>query len=213
LQAWLGVLQFMVNPDDERMKSASAKYAKRQQDRAHLVDALLVAFDPKWLGREMRNGRDCDVIEVSPDPRFQPHSIFEDALTHATAKVWVDHTADQLVRAEAQITSDVSVGGGILGKLYKGGTFVMEQTEVAPGVWLPTLYQYDFSGRRFLFPFEDHQVIEASHYRYIGSAKDALPIAENELIDNQEPTCRAQRAALDTCVQGDRRGQDEGAST
>lgn len=181
LQNWLDVLHFMVNPDDDRMKSATAKYVKRKQARKELVGALLTAFTRKWVGREMVDGHDCDVIELTPDPNFHPRSIFESALPHAKARIWVDHNAVQLVRARAQITSDVWVGGGVLGKLYKGGVFEMDQAEVAPGVWLPTRYQFDFSGRRFLFSFEEHQSIEASQYRYIGTVKDALAEAQTEL--------------------------------
>lgn len=181
LQNWIGVLQFMSNPNDERMKAASAKYAKRRQDRSKLVDAMLTAFTRKWIGRQTVNGHDCDVIQLDPDPTFHPHSIFESALQHANAKLWVDRDQIQLVRAEAHITSDIYVGGGVLGKLYKGGTFVFEQSQVSPGIWLPTRYQYDFSGRKFLFTFEEHQSIESSHYRYIGSTKEALAVAQSEL--------------------------------
>ncbi len=185
LQNWLSVLQFMVNPDDDRMKSATAKYLKKKQTRSQLVDAMLVAFNRKWVGRETVDGHDCDVIELTPDPNFRPRSIFEDALPHAKAKIWVDHDADQLVRARAEITSDVWVGGGILGKLYKGGVFSMEQAEVAPGIWLPTRYRFDFSGRKFLFGFEEHQSIETWNYQYVGSAKDALVEAQSELASGK----------------------------
>lgn len=185
LLVWQNVAQFMLTPNDERTKSASSKYSKRKQTRTQLVDAMMGAFTLKWIGREMRNGRDCDVVTLTPSAGFHPKSIFEEALTHASAKIWVDHDANQLVRAEALITSDISVGGGVLGKLYKGGTFVMEQTEAAPGVWLPSRYRYDFTGRKFLFSFEEHQSIEASHYRYIGSAKEALAVVQAELASGQ----------------------------
>lgn len=185
LQNWISVLQFMSNPNDERMKSASAKYTKRKQDRDKLVDAMLTAFAHKWVGRQTVNGHDCDVIQLDPDPNFHPRSIFESALQHANAKLWVDREQIQLVRAEAHITSDIYVGGGVLGKLYKGGTFVLEQSEVSPGIWLPTRYQYDFSGRRFLFTFEEHQSIESTHYHYIGSTKEALAVAQSELASGK----------------------------
>ena len=185
LQNWVDVLQFMVNPNDDRMKTATAKYLKKRQARTELVDAMLTAFTRKWVGRETMDGHDCDVIELTPDPNFHPHSIFEDALPHANAKIWVDHNANQLVRAEARITSDVWVGGGVLGKLYKGGVFVMEQTEVRPGIWLPTLYQFNFSGRKFLFSFEEHESIDVSRYRYMGSAKDAMAEAQSELASGK----------------------------
>jgi hypothetical protein len=181
LENWLDVLHYTVNPNDERTKSATAKYVRKKQTRAQLVDSMLVAFTRKWVGRETVDGHDCDVIELTPDPNFHPRSIFEDALPHAEAKIWVDHQAVQLVRARARITSDVWVGGGVLGKLYKGGVFEMDQSEIAPGVWLPTRYQFDFSGRKFLFTFEEHQTVETSQYHYIGTVKEALAEAQNEL--------------------------------
>jgi hypothetical protein len=107
--------------------------------------------------------------------------MFQGALAHVSAKIWVDHTADQLVRGEARVTNDISFGGGILGKLYRGGVVSMEQAEVAPGVWLPTRYQYDFAGRKFLFPFEEHQLIEVSRYRRVGPPQEALALVQDEL--------------------------------
>jgi hypothetical protein len=60
--------------------------------------------------------------------------------------------------------------------------------EVAPGIWLPSRYQYDFTARKFLFTFEQHQYIEASHYRRIGSPKEALAVVQNELATGKSFT-------------------------
>jgi hypothetical protein len=174
LAALEDALELALWPDDPKTKTASAKHQKRMLDRAELVDAAGEAYIVKWLGREKWNARDCDVFQLDPNPEFHPRSMLQEILTHVTVKIWVDHASDQLARGEAHITRDVSIGGGILGKLYRGGVFSMEQTEVAAGVWLPTRYQYDFAGRKFLFPFEEHQVVEASQYRKVGGAKEAL---------------------------------------
>jgi hypothetical protein len=173
LQLWEDILQRMTQPDDSKAKAAREKYQKRQHERADFLDAMKEAYIVKWLGRENHGGRNCDV--------FQPRSMFQSALVHVTAKIWVDHDADELVRGEAHILSDISFGGGLLGKLYRGGFVSMEQAEVAPGVWLPTRTEYEFTGRKFLFPFAEHQVIEASHYRRLGSLQQALVVVQNEL--------------------------------
>ena len=112
------------------------------------------AFLSKWLSADTRNGRECDVFELDPNPDFHPHSMFQNALSHVTAKISVDHESNQLVWGEAHVMSDISVGGGILGKVYRGSRISMGQGEVAPGIWLPTHYQYDFTGRKFLFAFQ-----------------------------------------------------------
>ncbi|MFZ0642845.1 MAG: hypothetical protein WAM25_06760, partial [Candidatus Acidiferrales bacterium] len=123
----------------------------------------------------------CDVFQVDPNPDFHPHSIAQDVLTRVTAKIWVDHATSQLARGEAHVIHDLSFGGGILGKLYRGGVFTLDQAEVAPGIWLPTRYQYDFTARKFLFTFEEHQYIEVSDYHRDGSPKQALALVQNEL--------------------------------
>ena len=181
LQSWVDVLSLMLRPDDPRTKTAYAKWQKKQQDRAELVDASRQAFLVTWTGREERNGRDCDVLDLQPNASFHPHTIFQEAITHVVAKIWVDRESNQMVRAEAHLLRDVSFGGGILGKLYRGGVFSLEQAEVAPGLWLPSRYQYDFTARKFLFTFEEHQYIEVSQYHRDGPPKQALAIAQNEL--------------------------------
>jgi hypothetical protein len=181
MQVLRDLLSTMANPNDPKAKAAFAKFDKRMRERAQFVDAASEAYTTKWIGREGRNGRDCDIFELDPDPKFQPRSMFQDAFAHITAKLWVDRETTQIVRGEARVTSDVSFGGGILGKLYRGSVVSMEQAEIAPAIWLPTSYQYDFAGRKFLFSFDQHQTIAVSRYRRIGAPKEALQIVQNEL--------------------------------
>jgi hypothetical protein len=181
LQAWADVLALMLKTEDPRTKIAYAKWQKKRQDRADLVDSSRLAFSVTWIGRENRNGRECEVLDLQPNGSFHPHNIFQEAITHVVAKIWVDRDSNQMVRAEARLLKDVSFGGGILGKLYRGGVFSLEQAEVSPGLWLPSRYQYDFTARKFLFTFEEHQYIEASQYHRDGPPKQALGIAQNEL--------------------------------
>jgi len=187
LQVLAETLALALKPNDPREKAAYAKYEKRKHDRAELVDGVKDAFTVKWLGRESLNGHDCDVIQLDPNPNFRARTTLQDALTHATAKLWVDHAADQLVRGEAHIVRDVSFGGGILGKLYRGAVFSMDQSEIAPGVWLPARYQYDYMGRKFVFTFEEHRYIEVSRYRRVGPPKQALAMVQDELSSGKSP--------------------------
>ena len=185
LKTWRELLELALKPDDSRAKLTYSKWQKKKTDRAELVDATQAAFLTKWSGQETVNGRLCDILELNPNPSFHPHTIFQDAMTHITAKIWVDHEKNQLARAEAHVMRDMAFGGGILGKLYRGGVFSFEQTEFAPGVWLPIRYQYDFMGRKFLFTFEQHQYIEAGQYHRIGPPKEALAQVNSEIASGK----------------------------
>jgi len=185
LQAWQDVLQLMLRSSDPGTKIAYEKYDRRNRQRAELVDSMVDSFEAKWTGRETHNGRSCNIFELAPKSDFHPHTLMQDALTHITAIIWVDRETDQMVRGEAHITRDISFGGGILGKVYRGGVFSMEQAEVSPGIWEPTRYQYDFGGRKFVFSFDEHEVVEASRYRRVGPPKDALVVVQNELASSK----------------------------
>ncbi|MGH9698835.1 MAG: hypothetical protein ACRD52_05160 [Candidatus Acidiferrales bacterium] len=181
LENWAAALQVAMNPEDPKTQSITGKFQKKNRDRSDLVDASRTAFIPKWLQSETFHGRLCDVLELDPNPDFHPRNLTEEAMTHVMAKIWVDHASNQLARGEAHVIRDIPVGAGILGKVYRGSSFSFEQAEAAPGVWLPTRYEYDYSGRKFLFAFEQHQKIDVSDYRRDGPPQHALGIVRAEL--------------------------------
>jgi len=181
-------LVWALNPGESRQKQRVDKGAKRSRERAGMVDAVRDAFRFTWLGRETRNGHTLVKLQFDPNPAFKPTSRNTALIATLRATVWVDEAAAQLVRVEAELARDISFGGGILGKAYRGGHFVMEQAEIAPGVWLPTHYEYNFTGRRFVFGFQVHEVTDVSHYRRIGPPKEALLAIRRELSSAPTPS-------------------------
>ncbi len=158
-------------PGNREQRDALAKFQKRRKDRAELVDAVRDAFVFTWLGREERGGRVLAKFQLDPNPKYK----------HVRGVAWVDESAGQLVRIEAEIVEDISFGGGLVAKVYKGGRFVLEQVEVAPGVWLPALYDYNFDGRKFFFGVGVHERTTVSQYKRIGPPKEALQVIRAEL--------------------------------
>jgi len=183
-------LENALKPDLPKQKEAIAKWEKRVRERRELLDAVPQAFRSTWLGHETRNGRTLAKLRLEPDPEYKPTSRNTHMLTHVRATVWVEEKTASVVRVEADIFEDIPVGGGFLGKVYKGGRFEMEQTEVAPGVWLPARYLYDFDGRKFIFPFSMNETIEASAYRRVGPPEQALAALRRELRNIGSGTSR-----------------------
>jgi hypothetical protein len=97
------------------------------------------------------------------------------------AVLWVDEAQAQFARLEGDIATDITFGGGVAGKVYHGGHVVMVQEEVAPGIWLPTLYDYEVDGRKFVFAFGIHEHTEVTRYRRVGPPAQAIEIVRNEL--------------------------------
>jgi hypothetical protein len=175
------VLEIAANPNDPRQEAVSAKWQKRMKERKDLVDAARQAFHVTSSGQQTYGGRLCDMLELEPNPHFTPHTTVENIFTGTRAKIWVDDASGHLVHGEADIIHDISFGAGILGKLYRGGHFTLDNTEVAPGVWLPSRVQFDYAARKFLFGFESHEVTESNRYRRLGKPAQVLATVRDEL--------------------------------
>jgi hypothetical protein len=187
-------LEFAVNAldlathPDERYREDQLKFDRRRHDHAELVDAAPKAFRVTWAGRETRadadgarTARTFMKFLLDPDPDFKPASRFAATFQHVHATLWVDEAQAQFARLEADIATDITFGGGIAGKVYHGGHIVMVQEEVAPGIWLPTMYDYEVDGRKFLFAFGVHERTEITRYSRVGPPPQAAEIMRNEL--------------------------------
>jgi hypothetical protein len=184
LEFAINALGLATHPTD-RYRDDVAKIDKRRHDHAELVDAAPKAFHLTWAGRETRNDlsgtRTLVKFLLDPDPAFKPVSRFAVTFQHVHGVVWVDEVEAQFARLEADIDTDITFIGGIAGKVYHGGHVLMVQEEVAPGIWLPTLYNYEVDGRKFLFAFGVHERTELSRYRRVGPPAQAVEILRNEL--------------------------------
>ncbi len=173
-----------MHPDD-RYKEDQAKFEKRNHDHAELLDAATKAFRVTWGGRETRAGsagpRTLMKFLLDPDPSYKPINRFAASFQHVHATLWVDEKEAQFARLEGDIATDITFVGGVAGKVYHGGHVVMVQEEVSPGIWLPTLYDYEVDGRKFVFAFGIHERTEVTRYRRVGPPAQAAEIVRNEL--------------------------------
>jgi hypothetical protein len=175
------------HPDD-RYKDDLEKYEKRRHNRSELVDEAAKAFHVTWAGRETRadsigphGPRTLMKFLLDPEPEYKPINRFAAGFQHIHATLWVDEEQVQFARLEADIATDITFGGGVAGKVYHGGHVVVVQDEVAPGIWLPTLFTYNVDGRKFVFAFGVHERTELTHYHRIGPPAEALEVLRNEL--------------------------------
>jgi hypothetical protein len=180
LEIAVAALNIAVHPND-RYRQDLAKFEKRRRERAEVVDTSLQAFRATWAGRETRGSRTFAKYILEPNPEYKANTRLATTFEHVRAAIWVDESQAEFSRIEGDITSDITFGGGIVGKVYHGGHFIMEQTEVEPGVWLPTLYTYDVDGRKFMFGFGVHEQTDISHYRRVGPPSQSIELVRNEL--------------------------------
>jgi hypothetical protein len=161
-------------------REAYEKIAKKQKERADLIDATRSAFLYTFIAREPRGDRLLSKYSLLPNPAYKPTSRATAIFAKVRGYLWIDEDAAQLARAEIEVTDDISIGG-FLAKVYKGSHLVQERYEIAPGLWFPTYSQYDFEGRRLFISFAIHEHTSYSQYRRIGPPKEALQAIRAEL--------------------------------
>jgi hypothetical protein len=180
-------LELVSDPANATSRRDIEKYRRRLKDRADLLASARQGFTFTWAGRESRAGRTLEKFSMQPNPNFKPTSRETEVFIHATATLWVDEATAHVARVEAELNSDYGIGGGIIGKVYRGSHMVIEQTEVSPGVWLPSVYDYNLTGRKFVFGSEFHERTEASRYERIGPPSEALVRIRRELSPSLAP--------------------------
>jgi hypothetical protein len=98
-------------------------------------------------------------LKFRPNPKYRPPSNESKVFHHMEGIVLIDAKQIRLARLSGTLTSDVEFGFGILGKLQKGGTFEVIQSEVAPNYWEVSLLDVQISGRALFF----HTIGEQQH--------------------------------------------------
>lgn len=160
--------------DKQRQEKRRAEVA-RKRNEANKVDGdddpeisqFLKACEFVSPRREKFDNRAAIVFDFRPRPGFRPSNREESLITKLVGAVWIDPLDKQVMRLEARLAEGFKMAGGLLLSLRPGATFVIEQTRVAEGVWLPKFAQINLSVKVLLFAGGDYnKTIEWSDYRH-----------------------------------------------
>lgn len=179
-------LEDVLDSGNPRARDDHAKFDRRTRERTELIEATRDAYIVSWAGRDQRGTHLLDKFRLEPNPAYKPRTRTMEFMEHTRATIWVDERSANLAQIEGEVISDVSFGAGI-GKVYRGGKLFLRQDELVPGIWLPTYYQTDFTGRKLFFIFETHERILTSNYRRIGPPAEALAQIKRELATAGDP--------------------------
>jgi hypothetical protein len=118
-----------------------------------LPDAFLYEPDGvQTATKEIGNpGDELVRLKFRPNPDYNPPSHVEQVLTGMVGYMLIDKSKHRVAKIDATLEKDVGFGWGILGRLDKGGRFVVQQGTVDTGVWQVTRMDLDLTGRILLF--------------------------------------------------------------
>lgn len=143
------------NPEELRKKQ---KAEREDADRTNrimraLPDAFIYEHDGTATGKSGLGNPGDELVRLKfrPNPNYVPPTHAEQVLTGMQGFVLIDAKAHRIAQIDGTLIKDVGFGWGILGRLDKGGRFVVVQGAVAPGDWEVTRMDLDFKGKELLF--------------------------------------------------------------
>jgi hypothetical protein len=172
-------MQRLVSHPDEQRKLQQASSKKAEQG-TRLFKILPDVFVFSYAGRQ----GDLVTLTFRPNPNFQPSSLEARVFHGMQGEMTVDTKEDRLAALSGHLMADVKFGGGLLGRLDKGGKFEVRQAQVAPGQWKMTLLVVDMKGKALLF--KTIGVQEMEKHSDFHRVPDDLTLAEAAGILNRE---------------------------
>lgn len=147
---------------DQKLKSFAydndARRKKRQSNREDdqrsitLMRSLPDAFDYKVTGvSTASNGHQIVHLAFKAKPGWSAPTRETRPLEGMDGNMVIDSTAGRIAEINGELFKDVDFGWGILGRLNKGGKFIIHQAEVGDGKWEETQERLQFDGKILVF--------------------------------------------------------------
>lgn len=158
--------QRVVRRRAERQRRKAAKGEAEGDDDPEISQFLKICefVSPR---RERFRDRNAVVFDFRPRPGFKPGNREESLISKLVGVVWIDPIDKQVMRLEARLAESFKMAGGLLLSLRPGAGFVIEQTRMEEGVWLPRLAQVNLSVKVLLFGGGDvNKTFEWSDYKH-----------------------------------------------
>ncbi|MBV8632789.1 MAG: hypothetical protein JOZ83_17830 [Silvibacterium sp.] len=89
-------------------------------------------------------------LSFKPNPNFQPPDREAEVYHGMAGELWIDQHEERVVKLESHLIDDVNFGWGILGRLYKGGSILVEQKDVGEGHWEGTHMKLNLHGKALM---------------------------------------------------------------
>lgn len=141
------------------------RHKKEKEDSSRgdeMVRMLPEAFLYTYEGTVEGPSGTCYRLSFKPNPAFVPPDREGEVYHGMVGELWVDKTQLRLARIDAHLVGDVNFGWGVIGKLYKGGSILVEDADVGLHHWETTQMQLKLHGKVLLVKNMDFSTTESS---------------------------------------------------
>lgn len=137
--------QLLRDPGKQRHRKQS-----QDQDTARalkVLRSLPTAFLYEYAGTAQGPTGQLEKFRFKPNPDFDPPDLETQVLEQMGGELWIDPRQERVTRLDGQLQQDVDYAWGILGRLYKGGTILIEQANVGQNQWRIVHFNMKMSAR------------------------------------------------------------------
>jgi hypothetical protein len=115
----------------------------------------------------------CEHLSFIPRPGWNPPDAEARIFVGMAGELWIEVPQSRLVRLNAHLIQDVDFGWGIIGRLNKGGTVLIEQTEFPGDDWELTRMNLNLTGKILMLKAITYRMTEEmAHYSPLPSGLD-----------------------------------------
>lgn len=141
--------KFANNPEarQKRRESSKADDKRAETMLTSLPDAFLYTYAGTEPGPE---GEEFVHLKFRPNPNFSPPNHETMVYVGMQGDVTIARKAMRIAKIDGTLFKDVEFGWGILGRLDKGGRFIVVQQDVGGGHWEEVQEALQFTGKILL---------------------------------------------------------------
>jgi hypothetical protein len=146
-----------VKKQQARMTALVNSESAREKNRADILQdgkkaETLVKMLPDIFVYTEDGEQDGNIrLQFRPNPQFDPPTDAAKVFHHMQGTLLINAREKRLAGISGTLMQNVDFGWGILGRLYKGGTFKVRQTQLAPEDWEVTTLDVHIHGRALFF--------------------------------------------------------------
>ncbi len=139
------------------------RHKKEQEDSARgdeMVRMLPDAFLFTYEGMVEGPSGPCYRLKFEPNPAFTPPDREGEVYHGMVGELWVDQGQLRLAKIDAHLISDVNFGWGVLGRLYKGGSILVQNADVGLHHWETIHMKLALQGKLLMMKNVDYSTTE-----------------------------------------------------
>jgi hypothetical protein len=151
--------------NSSKPEKVGQRRGRSRNDEDKTIDDVFAAFDFRIVGREDLGGRPAIRVEFKPRANYKPKTFTGRFFSHVQGEAWVNEEDHELVRMDAELIDNFSIGFGLLAKMQKGTHIYVERQKINDEIWLPAAAAVSVNARVLAIKVNRRITVDYSDYK------------------------------------------------